>query len=172
MDYIKYIEDVLDKYKKYTLLVHQNEILPSAINEAMAKYSYVQMGLIAEYNRKKNELYEVKKEYDYFYSEKYSEVRKKMMNELETKSAKIGQKEIEYEMKVIYKKEMQLLEDKVYYAEEEVAYLNRLLGSWDNFAKMLLGLSNNMRSEMYTLHLQDQVGDTTNKVRRGREEVE
>jgi len=166
MDYISYVEEVLEKYRKYTKLITNDEITPSVINEALGNYTYVQMGLIAEYNRKKYMLYEAKKKYDYWYSGKFSVERKKMISEFQNKTIKIAQKEIEHELKTHNEDEMKSLEDSVYMAEEEVSYLSRLLGAWDNFSKILISLSNNMRSEMISLSLSDRVNKPTNKVRR------
>jgi hypothetical protein len=174
MDYMTYVKYMLDKYRSYTELIHDNDITPSSVNSALANYSKVQLCLIAELKRKNAMLHYATQEYNNWYSNKYSETRKKLTSEIESKSVKLGQKEIEYEMRVLFSEEMQKLEDKVFFAEEGVSYLTKILTAWDNFSKMLTSLSNNMRTEMITLNIGDRMVKDTNikKIRQlDREEV-
>lgn len=174
MDYLTYIKYMLDKYRSYTELIHDNDITPSSVNNALANYSKVQLCLIAELKRKNAMFHYASQEYNNWYSNKYSETRKKLASEIESKSIKLGQKEIEYEMRVLYGEEMQKLEDKVFFAEDGVSYLTKILTAWDNFSKMLISLSNNMRTEMITLNIGDKMVKDTNitKIRQlDREEV-
>ena len=56
-DYIDFVEEQIKRYQKCSRLVIDNEVPFTEINRLLAEYSEINLALIAEYNRKKYELY-------------------------------------------------------------------------------------------------------------------
>lgn len=158
-EYVQFVVEEVDKYKKATVLVDQDadEVTPRTINTALSNYGTINLMLIAEYNRKKAELRQVEMDYEEWYDDKFSKVRQQMMSEFEGKTVKIAVKEFETEVRVRNKTEYKEWQAKIFKAEQQVSFFRRMLDMWKKMDGVLLNISYNMRSEMKSLSLDDRM---------------
>ncbi len=158
-EYVQFIVQEVDKYKKATVLVDQDadEVTPKTINTALSNYGTINLMLIAEYNRKKAELRQVEMDYEEWYDKKFSAIRQEMTSKVESKSIKISVKEIETEVRVQNTQEYKEWQAKIFKAEQQVSFFRRMLEMWKKMDSILINISYNMRSEMKSLSLDDRM---------------
>jgi hypothetical protein len=85
------------------------------------------------------------------------------MNEIAESKAKISVTEIETEVRVAKASEYNEWQNKIELSEHKVAFLKRLIDSYKNWQDVLITISHNMRSEMRSLMVENDL-DTPNKV--------
>lgn len=161
-DYVDYVQEQIKQFKKYTDLIDENlnEITPAQINYNLAHYTNVNLGLNAEYQRKKNQLNKLKRDFQVWWDEQFVEVRREVNPSTLPGSKWLSKQEIESETRARHKSEYLQWRDEVDALEDSVAFLNRLLNQWAEHGRMLTTLSQNMRQEMVSLGLQERVNKT------------
>jgi hypothetical protein len=159
LDYINFVNEQVEKYKKNLKLIDENvnEVTPHMINTALSSYGTINLMLIAEYNRKKTEFRQVEMDYEEWWDEKFSTMRKEMQEGIESKSVKIGMKEVEIEVRVKYKEEYKEWQSKLFKAEQQISFFQRLLDLWKRMDNTLTQISFNMRSELKSLSLDNRL---------------
>lgn len=159
MNYQEYVNKHIEKYKKYQQLINKNsnEISPMLINRALAQYNDVWDMLIGEYQKYKDELIDLEDEMNDWFDEKFVEVRHELINEIESKTVKLAVKEIETELKVRYSKTYRQYREAIKIVEKKKRFILRQIDKWKKFDGILNTLSNNLRSEMKALSLENRM---------------
>lgn len=161
-DYLRYVSDTISKYRDNYKLINNNEINPIDINKCLANYMEVLYILTSEYQRVKAELLDTQNEFDKWYDEKFVKLRISMENEND-KNTKHSLKEIETQLRYSNKEEYYLYQEKIKVADMKVRYLLRILDGWKKFDSILTTLSNNLRTEMRALSIENRVNEDPNK---------
>ena len=164
-DYIKYVKEIIDKYSKASKLIEGDEVTPQALNSALANYIETNLCLISEYQRAKISLYKITRDYDRWYDQEFIRIRKKMIEEIDTKTIKIAVKEVETQLRVECSDKYYEFQDKINEAEYQVSLLLRLLEQYKKFDSVLVNLSQNMRSELRSLSVENRINLDPNKNR-------
>lgn len=165
--YLEFVNDIIDKYHKDSRLVNDNEITPSAINNALGNYLDINLGLVAEYQREKMKLMYLENQYDKWYSDAFDKTRN-TLNEETTKSTKISLKEIEQKVKVDYQNEFYDWQEKLNIQNSSVSFLRRILDMYKRYDNILTNISQNMRTEMRALNIEDRANSDPQEVKRKR----
>ncbi len=165
--YIEYVQGVMEKYSSNIDLIDDESVTPERLNYVLAQYMPSNSALISEYQRVKIEKANADMEYQQWYDNKFVETRKKL-NEESKSSSKIALKEIETELRNTYKDEYYNWQEKLIELEHKEAFMRRLLEQYKKFDQILTTLSNNMRSELSNLSLDNRINSNPkrNKVRK------
>lgn len=162
-EYVQYIQTTLNKYRAIALLAKDGDdnLTPREVNTALADFMPTYWGLIAEYNVAKAQHNTRKEAFDRWYDRTFMEVRKTLLEELpENSKAKPALKEYETKLKVDYEEDYYRYKRMVEIAEFKERYLLRLTESMSRYDRILANISQNMRSEMMSLSLENR----TNRV--------
>ncbi|MEI7509695.1 MAG: hypothetical protein WCJ62_09565 [Flavobacterium sp.] len=164
-DYEKFVVENLNKFSEYSNFGKQ-EISPWEINMALGAYHEVSVTLLSEYQKAKYILNQVKRNFTVWYDEKYLEARKELNNPNDPASKWASTKEIDSHTRVKNKEEWLSKTEQVEEQEQRVSFLSGLRDSWKAFDSMLVNLSQNSRSEMKALSIQDRMhSDIRKRVR-------
>jgi hypothetical protein len=173
--YVKFVNENVRKYKQYTRLINgeSNEITPQVVNTILAQYNDVLLMLIAEYNRKKAELYEVNRDYMAWWDDKFTTVRRQLNPRDIAASKWLSKQEVESETRNQFKEEYRGWQDRVFQAEQEKNLMGQLLEMWRKMDSIIITLSTNLRAEMRSLSLdsrlmyqKEQLASSSAKMRR------
>ena len=166
-EYIDYVNEQIQVFKKNSDLVDLglNEVTPQKINNNLAVFTQVNIGLNGEYQRKKAELVSLQREYDRWWDEHFVLMRNQMA-EGKPASYKVAVKEIEIELRNSYADEFATWNNKITTADLNVSFIRRLLEQWKMHCNILIALSQNMRQEISSLSLDNKVNNPEVKVRR------
>lgn len=168
MEYLKYVEEQVEKFKEYSRLIKEgtNDIPPESINRALAEYTGISVMLNAEYQRTRALHANVKEEYQVWWDEKFCQVRKEN-NDVNLAASKwLSKEELFSETRYRYKDEYLEWTRKLNNLEGKEAFIRRLIDSWDSHGKMIIAISNNMRSEMIALGVDSRANQKVKFVRR------
>jgi len=152
--YIEYVQQQLNNLKETERLIEEGHVLPYRVNRALAEYNRIHAMLIIEYQRVKTINNRLKKRHKMWWDEKFIEARDKL-NSDRTSSKYASKGEIESQARVDNKVEHLEWEDKLDIAEAKTRLLIRLLDAWSRNERILTQLSNNMRSEMRALYVEE-----------------
>lgn len=135
-------------------LIDNGQITPEALNEGLGNYYAINKYLISIYEETVRELEEAKIDYDVWFSELFISERARL-NDGQPKSKYASQAEINsaviVENKVSYKeKKYELLQK-----ERRVSFYRRLLDGWKTQSQILINLSQNMRSDLIALSVEN-----------------
>lgn len=149
--YIQYVEETVEKFKKYANAVdhNQNAVTPSLVMQFMANFGNVVIMLNAEYQRKKIDYAHEKIDFDQWFSERLIET-KAVLTKDAPKSFKIAVSEIEAQVMVNCGQEYIDKKKNLVTKEHEVSFLKSLLDQWQMVGQMYQAMANNMRQEMKT----------------------
>jgi hypothetical protein len=150
--YVKYVKETIDRFSKDSDLIYEDDIRPQELNRALGSYMTVNLGLLAEYQRAKVELYDLKKAYGNWYDPKFIEICKKF-NDIKG----ITLKEKEAEVRNLYNEEYNKFQDDIELAENKERFLLRYIELYGKFDNVLTCLSNNSRQEMRSLSLENRM---------------
>lgn len=168
-DYIKFVEETIENYRKVGDLVREDEVRPQDLNRALAYYFNSNLALAAEYQRAKIEEAELQIQYEEWWDNVFEKARETIRKEYEeSKSIKPAVKEYETRARTANRVEFSSWKRKLTKAEAKTRFLLRLLETFKKYDSILTALSNNMRSEMRSLSLEDRMNrdPAKNKVRR------
>jgi hypothetical protein len=154
-DFLIFVEDQIDKMKRYSKLGDNGNITFLELNQALCNYEQIYLTLIGLYNVSNIELKRKQEEFDDWYAEKYLLIRSRE-NPREVSAQKwSSQKEIE----MMVRKEHQFLysawKEDILILERKVAFLRRLLESWQSQQWILNTLSKNIQAESSASTLSD-----------------
>jgi len=165
VEYVKFIQEQIQKHKDSSQLINNNEITPAVINRALGEYSTVNLALIAEYNRLKAESFSMDLDYTKWWDDLFVKVRQNMIAETESKTIKIAVKEIEATVRNKNSEKYQEWQNKKFVQEGKVRFMIRLLDNWKKVDNVLVNISLNMRSEMKSLSLESRINQNRDRVR-------
>jgi hypothetical protein len=166
IEYVEFVNSRVRKYKDVSNLIQNDEVTPETINKALANYSNVNLALIGEYKRLKANVFKLELNYQEWWDAKFSEARKLLISEIESKTIKISVEEIKVQTRTINKEEYRDWQEKIFAAKEKVSFMLRMVDNWKKVDQILITLSHNMRSEMRTLTLESRINTDRDKVRR------
>ncbi|MFW6225417.1 MAG: hypothetical protein ACOC3V_00495 [bacterium] len=150
MNYLEFVETTIKKYQKYSQFINYetSEITPEAVNTALAQYNDILLMLISEYNRKKDDYNKISLDYQLWWDEKFSNIRREL-NPMNAPASKWASKsEIESEVRVQYKNEFLDWQKNLLKIEQEKSFIGNLLDAWKKMDSILITLSTNLRAEM------------------------
>jgi len=166
----EYIKTTIDEYMEVAQLIQDNQVTPSSVNLALAKYQELNLKLIAGYQRAKIENANKQNEYQQWYDEKFIKARKTLSAELESKKLKISVAEIETLTRVENKDEYYKWKTELSISEYKESFMRRLVEQYKKWDSVLLTISSNMRSELKNLTFENRLDSVikvaSQKVRR------
>ena len=164
--YISYVNGIIRKYKKLRSVVNEaGEVSPLEVNSALAAYSEVFDGLIAEYQRTKAVHRNLDTQYTLWSDTAFQEAKVQVIaGYKELKSVKPSVKEFEVQMRVNHAEEWADWQTKLQDAEAKERFILRMLNHVSSFDKILTTLSSNMRAEMMTFTLDSRMAHDPERV--------
>ena len=153
-EYHNFIREKIEYIERYTTLIANKQISPEALNHALAVYTNVTTFLISEYENTMLDLEDKQEQYKVDWDTWYLEA-KNTINEKRVSSKFASNTEIESTARVAHREEYLQWMRKIKVLERKVSFHRRLLDSWNNQHKLLIAMSNNMRSELASLFTQD-----------------
>lgn len=151
--FLAFVQEQIANLKKYNRLGSDKELSFDDLNKALCGYQNVNLTLISLYNVAKVELTKEKEKFDDWFAEKFISVRSRE-NRKELSAQKwASQKEIEMMVRREYSFEYKGWKDSLNVLEHKVAFLRRLLESWNSQQYILSTLSRNLQSEVNALSL-------------------
>jgi len=157
--YVEFVQEQIQKYHRYSQLINYDagEINPEAINTALAQYNDILLMLISEYNRLKADAHDVEVEYQIWWDDKFTSMRRQLNPPDIVASKWLSKSEIESETRAQYSKEYREWQDKLFQAQQKKAFLGQLLDSWKKMDSILITISTNLRAEMRSLSLDNRL---------------
>jgi len=150
--FAEFVEQQIVMMKKHLMMGNASNLNFNQVNNALMKYSSIQLGLISMYNLAKNELVIEKEAYKRWYAEEFIKERDRLNPRNVTATKWYSAKEIEYSLIArkadLYGKKRESLND----AELRVAFFRRLLTSWESHSFTLNTLSKNIQAEISTIY--------------------
>lgn len=153
--FIKWVNEQMEQMKKnLTLGKDEREITFFELNQALRSWTEVHWSLISLYSIAKIEHEAKNEEFENWYADVFIGVRARE-NKKDLSAGKwASQKEIEMMVRKEYGFEFQGRKADLLYAERQVAYLRRILESWQTHQFVLGTLSRNMQAEASALGLE------------------
>ncbi len=146
---LEFAEKQIQKMSKHAKLGNEEgQVGFFELNQALASFQQVQLGLISVYAVAKTEYARAKENWEEWYSEKYIQVRDELNPRSMTQSKWYGAKEIEMQVRVKFKSEYKPLSLEVTMAETKLSLLRRMMDSWSAHNYTLSNLSKNAQAEV------------------------
>lgn len=166
MDYITYVQEQIKSFKKESELIDSSldEITPSKINTVLANFSNVQLGLFAEFERRKTEQKALKRSFQAWWDEKFVAKRKQLNPQTLPGSKWASKNEIESEVRVDNVQEFNKWQEQIDEIDGKVSFLYRLIEEWKSLGYRLNTLSENSRQEMASLGIESKIGNTRHRL--------
>jgi hypothetical protein len=155
-NYLDFVQTNVQLLKDSANLIKEDTILPYRINACIAQYVEVALMLNSEYQRKKWEHKELTREYAKWWDKKFLMARDKLNSE-RTSSKFASQKEIESQTRVDNESEYEEWQEKLDACVAQSDFLIRQIDIWKKQDQLLITLSNNMRTEMRALSIDDRI---------------
>jgi len=164
MDYIKYVEEQIEKWQSHVKIINDQEkvISPYLLNKVLGEYQEVNLTLLSELQRAKTELFRVQSVYQIWWDEKYMEARSILNPDDKSASKWASTREIESYTRINNKKEYLEWKDRLFELEASVSFMRRLTDQWKKFDNILTTISNNMRAEIRALSIVDRSNKADN----------
>ena len=161
-EYLSFVQEQIDKFKKNVRLISDDHITPEAINRALAEFQEINSTLIAEYQRAKMDQYKIESEFQDFWDSEVAKAREEILSNIEGKKYP-AYKEYELLAKQRNYDRYRDFQDRLKIEESRVAFLRRLLESFKKQDNILVNLSLNTRSELKALSLEDRANSNPKK---------
>ena len=147
-------EDRVQFLQQMNQLVENGQCTPELLNTALANYASTSTWLITILETVEIEHNNLKLDYSVWESEKIIETKEKMSFGM-SKSLKLSQTEINAQMIVDNKAKYIEWQRQLQLAERKEGFYRRLNDMWKKNADIILCLSNNMRSELRSLSIEN-----------------
>lgn len=154
--YINYVNTAIAKFGKTSKLIQDDTITPESLNRALGEYLEVNLALLAEYQRAKNDEVRIADEYQQWYDRAFVDVKSRM-NADSQKTAKFALKEYEIQLRHDYQKEYYEWSSKIKESQMKVRFLLRIVDLYKKYDNILTALSSNMRTEIRSLSLESRM---------------
>lgn len=143
-------------------LISNGQVTPEALNEGLANYFSINRFLVTIYEQVVQELEETKIQYDMWYSELFIQEKAKL-NDGRPQSKFASQAEINSAVIVNNQNDYKEKKYEILQKERRVSFYRRLLDSWKVQSNILINLSQNMRSELMALSVENRANKDITK---------
>ncbi len=154
--YVNYVNTAIQKFGKTSKLIQDDTITPESLNRALGEYLEVNLALLAEYQRAKNNEVQIADEYQQWYDRAFVDVKSRMNSNSE-KTIKFALKEYEIQLRHDYQKEYYEWSSKIKESQMKVRFLLRIVDLYKKYDNILTTLSSNMRTEIRSLSLESRM---------------
>lgn len=144
-------------------LIKDDEISPESLNEALANYFPITRYLLTLYESVSLEDDMLKLDYKTWYADKFIESKTKLNADVTVKSKMASTTEIEQNLIVTNKSEYIEWQQKLIISEKRKSFYFRIMESWKSNSQQIIQLSQNMRTELYSLRTQDKANEDITK---------
>lgn len=144
-------------------LIKDDEISPESLNEALANYFPITRYLLTLYESVSLEDDMLKLDYKTWYADKFIESKTRLNADITVKSKMASTTEIEQNLIVTNKQEYIEWQQKLIISEKRKSFYFRILESWKSNSQQIIQLSQNMRTELYSLRTQDKANEDITK---------
>lgn len=144
-------------------LIKNDEISPESLNEALANYFPITRYLLTLYESVSLEDDMTKLDYKTWYADKFIESKAKLNADITVKSKMASTTEIEQNLIVTNKTEYVEWQQKLIISEKRKSFYFRIMESWKSNSQQIIQLSQNMRTELYSLRTQDKANEDITK---------
>ncbi|MGD9679029.1 MAG: hypothetical protein AB7V16_11865 [Vulcanibacillus sp.] len=162
LEFLESTQETLSEIEKQSVLIKEGEIPPSLLNGALANYQGLNAFLIRQYEISVLEDEQLKDEYKMIYSKWFVDTRNKL-NDSRISSKFASATEIEANALIDNREEYLSWKRKLNLSERKVSMYRRLLDGFKIQAQMLINISNNMRSELSALSVENRANRNLNK---------
>ena len=146
---LEFAEKQIEKMSKHAKLGNtEGQVGFFELQQALASYQQVNLGLISVYALAKVEYARAKEQWEEWYSERYIEVRDELNPRSMTSTKWYGAKEIDMQVRVKYKVQYKKYSSEVTMAESKLSLLRRMMDSWATHNYTLSNLSKNAQAEV------------------------
>lgn len=149
-DFIEWLNEQLESLKRYSNLSSDPQF--SELNDCLAHYEGVMLGMVSAYNVLKFEAYLAQRDYDEKFGEIYTQVRMTENPKDIAATKYLGQKELEYIVKSQHKDVLNPLETKAINLNLKVSALKAMIDSWNTYNFTLGTISKNVQAEANLSH--------------------
>lgn len=146
-EFINFVSKHLQKMDKKLLFDGEHAPSLAVLNNCLSDHSHVMLALTGLYEQNRWDKTQAQDDFDTWYAEKFIEVRTEVNKDDLAKSKWYTKEEIDYMIKVKYKKEYKAMKDAVNLAESKRSFLQRLVDGWNSYQFILTQLSRNSIAE-------------------------
>ena len=154
--YIRFVQDVVDRYKGIGDVASGDEVTPQRLNAAMANFYPTCVGLLAEYQRAKTDRIRADLSFQRWWDARFLEAKTTVIREYSDDSIKGAKPSVsEYEARARRDNadEYYKHKEKMLALEEKERFLLHMFENLSKYDKILTTLSSNTRSEMYSISI-------------------
>jgi hypothetical protein len=160
--YVAFVERVVKRSEQLGgLVTGDTMITPANVNYALAKWYEVSLGLCSEYERVKRDQAKLELNFQRWYDIHFEKAQAQLLAEYAVTKTKPSIKEIEVRTRTSVADEYYEWQEKILVAEMKTRTYLRLMSTVDRYDKILTTLSQNMRSEMSVLTLENRMNSDT-----------
>jgi hypothetical protein len=161
-DYIAFVERVVHRSEELGNLVTGScSITPASVNYALAKWYEISLGLCSEYERVKRDQTQLELSFERWYDGCFEVAQRALIDEYAITKTKPSLKEIEIRTRRLNADEYYEWQEQLLVAEMKTRTYLRLMNTIDRYDRILTTLSQNMRSEMSVLTLDNRMNSDT-----------
>lgn len=165
-DYIEFVQEKIKEMKSTARLIREGQVIPARLNTCLAQYTEVNLMLVAEYQNQKTEHKRLEELFQLWWDKKFIASRN-LLNEDRAKTKFASKAEIDSQTRIDNEKEYVEKKRELSESESRVRFMLRLIDSWKSQKDILVNLSQNMRTEMKALYVED----WANKAQKVRDET-
>ena len=143
-------------------LIRNGEIPPETLNECLANSFTINRYLMTLSETMLKEDDDLKLEYKIWYAEK-SKIAEDKLSKDAPSSKTISDKKIENQVIVDYTEEYKDWQNRLIISSRRVSYYSNLKDAWKTYTKHITELSQNMRTELMTLRVEDRANKDLQK---------
>lgn len=154
--YINFVSGVIHRYKGIGALIDESadKITPQKLNYALGAFYEISLALTSEYQRAKIISKQIQRNFRRWEDEHFIQARRRVIEFYQSnKSIKPAVKEYEIELRNSNREEYDEWQLKLDNAEAKEHFYLRMLDTLNKFDKILVTISNNMRSELSVLSI-------------------
>jgi hypothetical protein len=171
IDYADFVNKKIQYIKRYSDLIQAGQITPENLNHALASYSGINNWLVTEYEKESLKYDFTKCEFEAEWDVWFLASKDKL-NSSRVSSKFASNNEIEAEARVSNRDEYLRWKKILIAQERSVSFYRRLLDNWKKQGDVLVTLSNNMRSEMKAIMVNDFANSDNNGVKRQKTRIQ
>lgn len=158
--FLSFVEMKIKEMEEYARISRNfNTLTFDEVNSALGKHYTTFLSLLSLYNIAVVEMEREKARFQEWFDEKYISVRKRENHPSLSAQKWLSQKEIEAMVRVENKGKFREGSAAVLASERQVAFLRRLVDSWESHKFALQTMSKNLQTEFNSAHMSDNSGD-------------
>lgn len=153
ISFIAYVQRTIEDLENKLVKVRGGIVYPAEIDRLIATYTKTSLDLLA-ISEKYIELLDLEQEeFDVWWSEKFVEIRDKLVGDGRSKTKFPSQKEIECDLKFTYKEEYLERSNQLRAIKHKKEFIDRVISRWDKEQWMISSLNGNSQTERRSLKL-------------------